>query len=119
MLAGASFRWTYLDAGWAQYTTRRGDPKAFVGKEADAAKAEGLGLIVGANVLAAGGNNTASMTASQIKAIGTALAKNASVCALVGWKYDAGYVDQAGIRQALDSVTTVAKSRSVASCVVN
>jgi len=80
---------------------------------------EGLGLIVGANFLEAAGSNTAPMTASQIKQIGTALAKNASVCALVGWKYDANYLGQSGIRQALDSVASVAKSRRVTSCVVN
>jgi hypothetical protein len=119
MLAGASFRWTYLDAGWAQYNTRRGDAKAFVATEAAVAADEGLGLIIGANFLEAAGNNTAPMTASQIKQIGTALAKNASVCALVGWRYDANYFGQSGIRQALDSVATVAKSRTVASCVVN
>jgi hypothetical protein len=119
VLAGASFRWTYLDAGWAQYNTRRGDAKAFVTNEAEAAKAEGLGLILGANFLESAGANSTAMSASQIKAVGTALAKSASVCALVGWKYDASYLGQSGIRQALDSVATVAKSRSVTSCIVN
>ena len=119
VLAGASFHWTYLDAGWAQYNTRRGDAKTFVANEAAAAKAEGLGLIVGANFLEAAGGGTAAMTASQIKQIGTALAKGTTVCALVGWKYDAGYLNQTGIRQALDSIARVAKSRTAASCVVN
>jgi hypothetical protein len=119
VLAGASFRWTYLDAGWAQYNTRRGDARSFVANEAAAAQAEGLGLIVGANFLESAGANSASMTSSQIKAVGTALAKSASVCALVGWKYSASYLGQPGIRQAFDSVATVAKSRSVTSCVVN
>ena len=119
VLAGASFHWTYLDAGWAQYNTRRGDAKTFVANEAAAAKAEGLGLIVGANFLEAAGGGTAAMTASQIKQVGTALAKGTTVCALVGWKYDAGYLNQTGIRQALDSIARVAKSRTAASCVVN
>jgi hypothetical protein len=114
-LAEAGFRWSYLDAGWAQYTTRRGDAKAFVDHEAAVARDEGLTLIMGVNFLEAAGSNTASMTASQIKQIGTAMAK-ASVCALVGWKYDDGYLSQSGIRQALDSVATVAKSRTTSGC---
>jgi hypothetical protein len=118
VLAGASFHWSSLDAGWAQYTTRRGDAKAFVASEAAAAKAEGLGLIMGVSFLEAAGGNTAPMTATQIKQIGSALARWASVCALVGWKYDGAYLGKSGIRQALDSVAKVAKSRTVASCVV-
>jgi hypothetical protein len=119
VLAEASFRWSYLDAGWAQYTTLRGDAKAFVTHEAAAAKAEGLGLVVGVNFYQAAGGNTAPMTASQIKQIGTVLAKDASACALVGWKHDDSFMSQSGIRQALDSVATVAKSRTAASCVAS
>ena len=108
VLAGASFRWNYLDAGWAQYTTRRGDARSFVTREAATAKAEGLGLIVGVNFLEAAGGSSAAMSASQIMQVGTALAKEASACALVGWKYDGRYLGQSGIRQALDSVAKVA-----------
>ena len=46
-LAEAGFRWSHLDAGWAQYTTRRGDAKAFVDHEAAVARDEGLTLIMG------------------------------------------------------------------------
>ena len=94
----------------------RATPRTFVAAEAAAAKAEGLGLIVGVSFLEAAGGGSAPMTASQIKQIGTALAKDASVCALVGWKHDDSYLSQSGIRQALDSVATVAKSRTAASC---
>jgi hypothetical protein len=117
VLAGASFRWSYLDAGWAQYTTRRGDARAFVSSEAAAAKAEGLGLILGVNFLQAAGGSSAPMSAAQIKQVGTALAKESSACALVGWKYDGRYLGQSGIRQALDSVAKVARSRNAAACV--
>jgi hypothetical protein len=116
MLAGASFHWSYLDAGWAQYTTRRGDAKAFVDHEASIARAEGLGLIVGVNFLEAGGDGTPAMGATQIKQVGAAIARSTSVCALVGWKYDDAYLGQSGIRQAMDSVAAVAKSRSTSGC---
>ena len=119
VLAAASFRWSYLDAGWAQYTMRRGDANAFVTREAAAAKAEGLGLIVGVSFLEASGGKSAPMTSAQIKQVGTVLARNASVCALVGWKHDASYLKQSGIGEALDAVATVAKSRNAAACAVN
>ncbi len=119
MLAGARFRWSSLDAGWAQYNTRRGDATAFVAAEASAAKAEGLGLMIGVTLLQAAGENSSPMTAAQIKQVGTAIAKHASVCALVGWKYDASYLSRSDIRAALDAVAAVAKSRTAAACAVN
>jgi hypothetical protein len=116
-LASAGFRWTYLDAGWAQYTTRQGDLRTYVSNEAAKAKLEGLGLVVGLNLLE--GASSGAMTASQIKQFGTILAQEPSACALVGWSYDAGYLGQSGIREALDSVATVARRRNAASCVVS
>jgi hypothetical protein len=118
-LAEATFHWTYLDAGWAEYTTNLGDLKTYLAGEANQARLEGLGLVAGLNVLDGAGYATAPMTASQLKAFGTILAGSASVCAVVGRSYDATYLSQSGIRDALDAVTAVAKSRSPASCVVN
>jgi hypothetical protein len=118
-LAEATFRWTYLDAGWAEYNTSLADLKTYLARQASQAKLEGLGLVAGLNLLDGSGYNTAPMTASQIKTFGTILAGDPSVCALVGRSYDATYLSQTGIRDALDAVTAVAKSRSAASCVVN
>jgi hypothetical protein len=118
-LAEATFRWTYLDAGWADYSTNLGDLRTYLGAQAAQARLEGLGLVAGLNVLDGSGYNTAPMTASQLKTFGTILAGDASVCALVGRSYDASYLSQSGIRAALDAVTTVAKARNPASCVVN
>jgi hypothetical protein len=118
-LAAASFRWTYLDAGWAEYSTRLGDLKTYLAGQAAQAKLEGLGLVAGLNLVDGSGYQTAPMTASQIKTFGTILAGSPSVCAIVGRSYDATYLSQTGIRDALDAVTAVAKSRSAASCVVN
>ncbi|MEP7176308.1 MAG: hypothetical protein ABI860_07115, partial [Gemmatimonadales bacterium] len=117
-LAEATFRWNYLDAGWAQYSVRQGDVGAWVATQAAVAKAEGLGLIVGLNLLD-GGTNKAPMTASQVRTFGTAMASEPSVCALVGWRHNSTYLNKTGVRDALDAVSTVAKSRKAASCVVN
>jgi hypothetical protein len=119
ILAAATFRWSYLDAGWAEYNTGLGDLKTYLAGEAAQAKLEGLGLVTGLNLADGSGYQTAPMTASQIKTFGTILAGDPSVCAIVGRSYDATYLSQSGIRDALDAVTAVAKSRSAASCVVN
>jgi hypothetical protein len=118
-LAKATFHWTYLDAGWAEYNTQLGDPRTFLSTQASKAKLAGLGLVAGLNIVDGSGFNTTPMTAAQIKTYGTILAGDASVCAFVGRSYDATYLSQSGIRAALDSVTAVAKKRSPASCVVN
>ncbi len=118
-LAEATFRWTYLDAGWAEYNTKMGDLKTFLSAQAAQAKLEGLGLVAGLNILDGSGYSTAAMTPAQVKTFGTILAGGASVCALVGRSYDASYLSQSGVRDALDAVTTVAKGRNAASCVVN
>jgi hypothetical protein len=118
-LAEADFRWTYLDAGWAQYNTRMGNVGSYLATQVAQAKSEGLGLVAGLNLLDGAGVNTPPMTASQIEAFGTVLAQEPSVCALVPLKYDASYLSQAGIGAALDSVAKIAKGRTGGSCVVD
>ncbi len=115
-LAKATFQWSYLDAGWAQYNTKMGDVGTYIASEVAQARNERLGLVAGLNVDDASGLNTPPMTASQIKAYGTVLASQPYVCALAGWKYDATYLSQTGIRAALDSVATVARNRASGSC---
>src|SRR5262245_979011 len=118
-LAEANFRWTYLDAGWAQYNTKKGDIERYLSAQVAEAKAEGLGLVAGLNVEDASGVNTPPMTASQIRSFGTVLASEPAVCALALWKYNAAYLAQSGIRDALNSVAALAKSRAAGACVVN
>jgi hypothetical protein len=117
-LAAAPFRWTYLDAGWAQYTMRRGGLSQYLSTQVAQAKAEGLGLVTGLDLLS-GGSAGAPMTASQVKEFGTALAREANTCAVVSRRYDSAYLSRTGVRDALDAVATIAKSRIAASCVVN
>jgi hypothetical protein len=116
VLADADFQWSYLDAGWIQYNTLQGDPRDYLAGQAAKARLEGLGLVAGLNLEHAAGPKSGPMTPSQIRQFGTILARDPSVCALIGWKYDSGWLDQNGVREALDSVATVARSRAPASC---
>ena len=59
-LKSSSMTYRNLDAGWAQYTAGKGDPAKWVAAEASAAKAKGLGLVVGLNVVN-GGNGSSGI----------------------------------------------------------
>ncbi len=118
-LAQATFRFSALDAGWAQYNTKMGDVQTYLAKEVAQAKNEGLGLVAGLNVDDASGVGTPSMTASQIKTFGTVLASNPYVCAVAGWRYNQTYMAQPGIRAAFDAVAAVAKGRTAGACVAH
>jgi hypothetical protein len=118
-LAAATFRWTYLDAGWAQYNTRKGDLQDYLDRELAVAKQEGLGLVAGMNLLDGSGSNTAPMTPTQLKQFGTIIASNPSVCGLVGWRHDPAYLRQSGVMAAFDAIADVARRRRSASCVVS
>jgi hypothetical protein len=115
-LAQATFRWSYLDAGWMEYHTGRGDLRTELAREVAQAREEGLSLVAGLNLLDGAGYRTPSMTAAQVKTFGTILAAAPSVCALMGWKYDASFVSQTGMREAFAAVATVARSRTGVSC---
>jgi len=73
-------------------------------------------------VLNGAGKDTPPMTASQIRSFGTVMAQEPAVCALIGWSYDAAYLGQVGIRDALEAVAAVAAvaaGRIAGACVVS
>jgi hypothetical protein len=114
-LKGFSGQYVYLDAGWGQYVVRKGDVNTYLSDNVAAAQAEGLGLIVGLNVLG-GGLNRASLTASQIKSLGSALLGSSYACAFISWKYDAAYFSRSDIKSALELLSRKAKRHAPTSC---
>lgn len=127
-LAGAPFRWRYVDAAWAQYSARRGDVKAYVESNVASAKALGFGLVVGLNLLTGGTSESGipgyhegkwAMSAGQIRRWGRVLAAEPYACALSMWKYDKSnpaYLERSDIRAAIAEVGEVAANRPRASC---
>lgn len=124
-LAGASFRWKYLDAAMAQYSARKGEVSHWMREQTSAARREGLGLIVSLNLL--NGGNRASgirglyrgnyaMSARQIKSWGTLLATNNLSCGFFFWNYNQRYFGRSDIKSALSQVSAKAKNRSRQSC---
>lgn len=114
-LTGYSGQYVYLDAGWAQYTVRQGDINTYLADNVAAARSEGLGLIVGLNLLK-GGPNLSSLTASQIKTFGSTLLGSRYVCAFISWKYDSTYFSRSDINSAIALLSRKAKRHAASSC---
>jgi hypothetical protein len=125
-LAQAPFTWVYLDAGWAQYSTYKGDVYTYRDSEIAAARASGLGLLFGLNTTNGGqvisgcypGSRAGqcAMTAAELKKYGTLLASVPSACGLTLWQHDATYLTRSEIRGALDEVAAVTRAHPVKAC---
>jgi len=104
----------YLDAAWAQYVERKGDVDRYLENNVSSAKRQGLGLVVGLNVLK-GGNNNRRMSPSQVKSWGAAMLNSTYPCAFISWKYDS-YLASGDMRDAMNSLRNKAESRAFKSC---
>lgn len=129
-LQKAPFRWVYLDAAWAQYTTRKGKVEDYARRHAAAAKALGLGLVVGLNLLDGGDGSSglqgtkvkyAAMSPEEITHYGSVLLREPGACALLLWKYDRedrSYFMRPEIRAALETLGLLAATHPASSCKV-
>ena len=124
-LAKASFNWKYVDAGWTQYRATHGDAAKWVASEATAAEREGLGLIVGLNVIHGGDGSSGirgytrskwTMSASEIRKYGYAMLGSKRACAFVNWTHDADFYGRSDIRSAMADVSARARSHARTSC---
>jgi hypothetical protein len=107
-----SFR--YLDAAWAQYAARKGDPVDFIKRNVTDAQRKGLALVTGLNILM--GDFRESMSPSMIKSAGSALLSSSYPCAFISWQYDADYLATPGVRDALRYLRGKALQRTYKSC---
>lgn len=106
----------YLDAAWAQYLSRKGNPEDYIRSNVAEAQQRGLGLVVGLNLIHGGIPNLSKMTASQVEAWGSALLSSTYPCAFISWTYDAGYLSSASVQNAMDALRRMAQNRSTRSC---
>ena len=110
-------RWApyrYLDAAWAQYVYRLGSVDRFIDTHVNSAKRQGLGLVVGLNVLR-GGPDKRKMTPTQVKTWGSALLSSTYPCAFINWKYES-YLATSSMKDAMNSLRNKAESRAMRSC---
>jgi hypothetical protein len=114
-LEGYSGQYVYLDAGWAQYVARKGTVESYLAANLAAAQSEGLGLIVGLNLLN-GGPDGSQMTAKQVKAWGATLLGSPYACAFISWKYESAYFSRSDIASAMEFLSSKAKRHTSSSC---
>jgi hypothetical protein len=124
-LASAPVTYTYLDAGWAQYTAVKGDVNRFASSEVAAAKSKGLGLIMSMNVLDGGNGSSGirgtvsgkySMSASELRTYGTALLNQSYTCAFYTWMYSSTYFGRSDIKSAMADLSAKARGHVKTSC---
>jgi hypothetical protein len=119
--------YTYLDAGWLQYETFRGNVTTVTATEVAAAKRKNLGLVVGLNVLD-GGNGSSriagysrgryAMSATELRTYGTALLNPllTNVCGFYNWMWDSPYYGRADIKSAMKALSLKARTHAKTSC---
>ncbi len=106
----------YLDAAWAQYAAHRWpNAQAFLEENVNKARNKGLALVVGLNTIK-GSPNKGSMSASQVKAYGSALLSSTYPCAFLSWQYRSGYNTSGSIKEAMSYLRNKAENRSTKSC---
>jgi hypothetical protein len=111
-------RWApyrYLDAAWAQYVYRKGDVDDFIASNVASAKRQGLGLVVGLNLLK-GSATKGKLSASQIKSWGGTLLSSSYPCAFISWQYNDDYLSSSSIRDAMNYLRNKAEARSTRTC---
>jgi hypothetical protein len=108
-------QYVHLDAAWAQYVLRKGEINTYLANNVAAAQSEGVGLLVGLNVLK-GGSNQTSLTATQVKTFGSVLLGSSYACAFISWKYDAAYFSDPDISTVMQLLSKKAKRHPTSSC---
>jgi hypothetical protein len=117
------YRWRGVDVSWAQYVSRRGPVAEYVSTEAAAARAEGLGLIVGLNISKGGDGssgfgspNEPSMSGAEILRYGYALLEAPDACAFVSWDSRPGVINRPDVAAALKELALAARAHPETPC---
>jgi uncharacterized protein YfcZ (UPF0381/DUF406 family) len=123
----APFRWEYLDAAWAQYSIRKGNVATYTAANVAAAKAAGIGLIVGLNIISGGDGSSGvagpyegawNMTGTEVRNYGKVLIADPYVCGFHSWKYTVAYMTQSSINSALKEVEALGRTMEHKPCKV-
>jgi hypothetical protein len=123
--ASVPLTYTHLDAGWAIYYAKIGDPTTWINNQTSKARIKGLGLVASLNVLDGGSGSSGfpgnypkkfAMSASELRSYGTALLAQTHVCAFAMWKYTYDYYRRADIRTAMAELSRKARAHPATSC---
>lgn len=122
------WNWTYLDTSWARYSARKGPIEEFIADEVAAARAKGLGLILGMNVLSGGDGSSGVigyadgwvMSVDEALDYGSQLISEPYGCGMIMWQIDIDdivYFALPEIDAAMTELAALASTRSARSCV--
>ena len=119
------YNYKYLDAAWAQYAVRLGSIDDFIAEHVRDAKASGLALVVGLNVLTGGGkdegmpgyhNDRFAMNASQVRTWGNVLLDEPYACAFFMFQYHEDYFNRPDIQAVMAELSRKAQARPNRPC---
>jgi hypothetical protein len=128
-LLGHTYR--YLDAAWAQYSPHAGATQyrlpieTFIPTMVRDARAAGLALVGGLNVLDAGSGSSGipgnkegkfAMSANEIRTWGAAYLAEPYICGFLMWEYEEGYFSRSEIKAAVAELKERATSRPKKGC---
>jgi hypothetical protein len=110
-------QYQYLDAAWAQYHVRFGSLDDFIASNVRDAKASGLALVMGLNVVAGGNdpsmkgyhNDKTAMTAAQVRTWGNRILDEPYVCAFFMFRYYPDYFGRSDVQEAMDDLSRRAR----------
>jgi hypothetical protein len=100
-----------IDYTWAQYHTRKGDPKGYFDKAATIADRLGLRVIMGVNVKDCYGVGTNPCTVEDLVRFGKMAVSHPASCAFINWRYEEKTWTRADIREVWNGLLDVAKVR--------
>ena len=104
-----------LDAAWAQWVTRKGDPGDYIRGQVAIAQKLGLMLVTGLNIRK-GAPNQQPLTASIVQSAGSALLANDYPCAFISWEYEPNYLARADIKTVMAQLSQKAEAHPARSC---
>jgi hypothetical protein len=118
------YSYPHLDAVWIQYHARWGDLETFLDTNMREAKALGLAVVGGMNVINGGGKdngmpsyekNKSSMSGSQLREWGGRF-RAEDVCFFLLWKYRPEYFSRPDVTAAMEDLSQVARQRPKKAC---
>jgi hypothetical protein len=119
------YHYQYLDAAWAQYHKRFGDIDAFIASNVQDAKASGLALVGGLNLLNGGTGESGipghsegkfAMGPTEIRSLGNRILAEPYICAFMMWQYDSLYFSRPEIQAAISDISKQATSHPERAC---
>lgn len=119
------YQYQYLDAAWAQYHVRLGSIDDFIANNVRDAKASGLALLTGLNVVGGGGSESGlpgyhnakyAMNASQVRSWGGAILAEPYFCGFFMFRFNPDYFSRADIQGAMAELSQKAQSRPNRPC---